>query len=412
MSGEYVRRLRGAFGVAGAWVRHYRSNSALSVAGIVIAVVLFVTLVGTGYGVMTSGSEGLNSVNRELWVSDGSVELRPGSVGAVGNPLTGAHRTAAEIRDVPGVRDAEALAFQAVYVSPTGEEFDTVAAVGLTGRAEQLQYDAGGPFSTGDVHYAGGDYSGPMTHEAVIDRRLARRYDLSVGDTVHVGGTLASARRNEFRVVGVSSSVTRLLGTPTVSLHLSELQEVSDSTGADRASLVAVNTRADAEPETVRTRLQRRFPEYVVRTNAEQFRSILRRQTRLIAGGAALCLLGVAGSVAVVGNTLFMFVSRLREPIAALYAVGVRRSTVAGAVVATGTVVGAAGGVFGCALAIPLSVALQAVLESVLGAGDVVRTPPWLFAAGFVLAISTGILGSLIAVAPLRNVSPADLMSR
>jgi putative ABC transport system permease protein len=71
------------------------------------------------------------------------------------------------------------------------------------------------PLTPGDPHYANGSYDGPMTHKVVVDERTAARYNLSTGDTLHIGGTLATAREHEFTVVGVSNTFSQFVGTST-----------------------------------------------------------------------------------------------------------------------------------------------------------------------------------------------------
>lgn len=57
-----------------------------------------------------------------------------------------------------------------------------------------------------------------MHHEVITDDRIASRDDLEVGDTVYLGGTLAVAADNEFTVVGISSTDSQFVVSPTVEI--------------------------------------------------------------------------------------------------------------------------------------------------------------------------------------------------
>ncbi|MEF8863956.1 MAG: hypothetical protein V5A40_19735, partial [Haloarculaceae archaeon] len=128
-----LARLLGAVGIGLRQLRYRPGRTTLAVLGVVLAVVLVVMLGGLGYGLTTTGDEAIDWLDRELWASSGPVAFAPGAVGGVENPIENSHEVAARMERVDGVAQAQALAFQAVYVSPDGGEFDTVVGVGGTG---------------------------------------------------------------------------------------------------------------------------------------------------------------------------------------------------------------------------------------------------------------------------------------
>lgn len=409
-SGVPGTRVRAAIGVALVQVRHYRVRSVLSVVGVALAVVLVVSLGGLGYGLTTTGDEAIDYLDHDLWGSSGRVELRPGGVGSVANPIPEAHRTTERFESSERVRDAQALAFQTVYVSDTPDNFSTIAGVGLTGNGSRVV--GGGGFSTGDVHYANGSYNGTMTHEIFIDERTAARYDVGVNDTLYIGGTIYQAEQNEFRIVGVTRSFSRFLGVPTVAMHLSELQEVSGTTGSDRASIIGV-TLADGYRVTDSQRaLEQEYPEFDFRTNDEQVGSIIGQQASVLAGAATLVLLALGAGIALVINTLALVVYHQREALAAMKAVGVRSRTLGPLVGAQGVLFGALGGLVGCALVPPLVSVLNGVIADLTGFTELIKTPLWLFGAGFGLALSMGLLGALVAGWQVLRLEPLDILAR
>ena len=384
----------------------------LAVVGVTLAVVLVVMLGGLGYGLTTTGDEAIDWLDRELWASSGPTAFAPGSVGGVENPIEDAHEMAERMERVEGVSRAQALAFQAVYVSPDGEEFDTVVGVGGTENGSGINVQAGRTFSTDDVHYADGTYGGPMTREVIVSPQLADRYNLSVNDTIHIGGTLASAREHEFRVIGISILFERFLGTPTVTLHLSELQQVSGTTGADRASIIAISTEPGTDVEVVQRRLERRFPEFEVRTNDEQVGAIIGGQGTVLASAATLVVLAVVSGTALVLNVLSLLVAQQREQFAALKAAGVSGRLLVVSTLVQGLVVGLLGGVFGVLVVGPATRGLNRIVADLTGFPDLIKIPPWLLVTGIVLAVVMGVLGSTVAGWRVGRLSPMAHLRR
>jgi putative ABC transport system permease protein len=405
-------RLSGAVGIGLSGLRHRRGRAALAVVGIALAVLLVVLLSGLGYGLTTTGGQAIDWLDRDLWATTGPVAFAPGAVGGVENPIEDAHLVADRMSRVEGVSEVQALAFQAVYVSPDGEEFDTVVGVGGTDSGDTIVIQQGRTFSGDDVHYADGTYEGPMTHEAIVGPRLADRYDLEPGDTLHVGGTLAAARENEFEVVGVSNTFSRFLGTPTVALHLSELQEVSGGTGNDRAAILAVTLADGADPAAVERRIERAFPRFSVRTNDEQVGAVIGNQGPVLAAATTLVALAVVAGAALVTNVLALLVAQQRERFAALKAAGVSGRLLAVTVLAQGLAVGLLGGLLGLALALPAATLLNRVVADLAGFSDLLATPAWLLAAGVALAAAVGVAGSTVAGWRVSRLSPLAHLRR
>ena len=402
-------RASAAVGIAVAQVRHYRIRSVLSVVGIALGVVLVISLAGLGYGLTTTGDEAIDYLDHDLWATSGQVELAPGGIGGVANPIPEAHRTTERFESNDRVRDAQALAFQTVYVSDSPDDFDTIAGIGLTGNASRV---GGGAFSTDDVHYANGSYDGPMTHEIFIDERTAARYDVGVNDTLYIGGTIYQAERNEFRIVGVTRSFSRFLGVPTVAMHLSELHEVSGTTRTDRAGIMGVTLADGASAEQSKQELEQAYPAFEFRTNDEQVSAIIGRQASVLAGAGTLVLLAVVAGIALVVNTLALVVYHQREALAAMKAIGVRGRTLGVMVGTQGVLFGLLGGLLGCALVPPLVSVVNGFVADLTGFTELIKTPLWLYGVGLGIALSMGLFGSLVAGWRAASIDPLKTLSR
>jgi putative ABC transport system permease protein len=251
-----------------------------------------------------------------------------------------------------------------------------------------------------------------MFEEIVIDPRTAEILEVGINDTIYVGGSAESARSNEFRVVGISSTFSSFLGAPTVTTYLSELQEVTGTTGTDKATFVTVNLRGGANASAVEQRLQQQYPDYTVRTNDEQMRSILQHNAVVIAVGGALVVLAVVAGFALTLNVLSIVVFQQKEELAALTALGVSSKTLVGMVAAQGVLLGAVGGLLGVAVTPPFVAALNYVAAEIVGFEGLVQSPVSVLALGGAIALVIGTFAAAVAGwRTLRTVS-IDQLSR
>jgi putative ABC transport system permease protein len=403
-----LTKLRAVVGIALQQMRHDRGRTLLAILGICLAVLSMTVLGSVGLGVVETGQEKFDASGRDLWITGGPVKLAPGTVGGFENTVYDSHAISENISKREDVRTAVPLAFQTVYVSADGEEFDTLVGTGAPARGASVQITEGQPFSSTDVHYAGGSYDGPMTHEVVISPQTADLYDVGVNDTLYIGGSIGSARQNEFRVVGISPTFSQFLGTPTVVLHLSELQELTGATGTDRATMITVDVTDDASVATVEAELQAAYPEYDVRTNREQLQATLQRQAVLIAAGSSLVLLAAIAGIALTTNLLLSLVYQQRRTLAALRAQGAATSTLVGVVATQSMLLGVVGGLTGAALTVPSVYLLNVVAEALVGFEDVVSVQPRILALGVVVALAIGIVGAMAAGWRVARLSPLE----
>jgi len=401
-------RVRAVTAFSVAQLRHYPGRTALAALGVALAVLLMTLMAGLSEGATTAGTDALQWIDRDLWMSTGNLELAPTAVGGVRNQITDAHAVTGEVAAREDVASAGALSFQSVYVSESGgdpDSFRTVVGVGATdtGNGSKRNVRNGPGFSGGDAHYANGTYDGPRSDEVVIDERTATRLNASVNDTVHVGGTIANAR--PLRVVGVSSTFSTFLGTETVTLHLSELQALTGGTASDTASIVAITLAEGADPGAVEADLESEYG-YEVRTNREQLRAFVGSNAGLVVGVAALSIVAVASGIALVVNVLATLVAHQRRELAALRAVGVSTPTLVGAVLGQGLGIGVLGSVVGVGLAPVAAAGLNAVVADLTGFTELVRTPTWILAGGGGLALCMGTLGAAVAAWRVVRVDP------
>ncbi|MFB6228876.1 MAG: ABC transporter permease [Halobacteriales archaeon] len=401
-------RVRAVAGFSLAQLRHYPGRTALAALGVALAVLLMTLMGGLTEGATTAGADALEWIDRDLWMTTGNLELAPGAVGGVQNQITDSHSVTAEVASRGDVDSAGALSFQSVYASKTGDDpdsFRTVVGVGgvTTGNESLVNVREGSGFSGGDAHYANGSYDGPRSDEVVLDERTASALNVSVNDTIHVGGTIENAR--EYRVVGISPTFSTFLGTRTVTLQLSELQALTGETGSDSASIIAVTVDEGADPTAVESALESEY-DLEVRTNREQLRAFAGSNAGFVAGVAAMSIVAVVSGIALVINVLGTLVAHQRRELAALRAVGVSTPTLVGVVLGQGVGIGLLGSAVGVGLAPVAAGTLNAVIADLTGFAKLVRTPLWILAGGAGLAILMGTLGAAVAAWRVVRVDP------
>ncbi len=401
-------RIRAMSGIALRQLRHERMRTVLAIIGVAMAVLASVMLAGVGLGVVETGQQKFDQSDRDLWVTGGPVELRPGTVGGFENSLVGAHALAADIGQREDVSTAVPIAFQTVYASANRSEFETIVGVGAPARGPSVRITAGRGVQQRDTHYAGGTYDGPMQREVVLDQRAANLLDVSVNDTVSLGGTLATAREQQFRVVGISPTYSQFVGAPTVTLPLSELQEITGTTASDRATFITVALRGDADVNTVERELADEYPEYTIRTNKEQLQATLEGQALVIVSGAGLVALAVVAGVLLVINLQLSFVARHREVFAAIMATGTSRSSLAAIVSVHTLLIGALGGALGVGLAVPGTTVVNTIAASVTGFEGVATLSRRVLVGGLGTAIVVSVLAGLLASLYLVRMKPLE----
>ncbi|MFP8891078.1 ABC transporter permease [Natrialbaceae archaeon A-CW2] len=392
-----LTRIRGGLALSTAQLRHHRLRLGLAIVGVALAVLAVTLLAGAGIGVLETGTQQFESADRDLWVTAGETRITSAGGGGFENSLYDSRSVAAEMESHDGVRNAAPLAFETVYVATNPDaEFRTIVATGVPGSGAAVTITDGESLS-GDPYYAGGTYDGERTNEILIDEETARQLDVGVGDTLYVGGSLASARNNEMTVVGISPTFEQLLGTPTITVPLSELHAVTGETVFEPATFITITLEDDADAEAVQRDLEASYPEYEIRTNQEQLEAVLQEQVLVLAAAGTLVILAIGAGIALTLTLLSLVVAQQRKTFAALRAIGLSPLVTSVAVIWQGVTIGLLGGLLGLALTPPVVALLNRLGGAVVGFDDLVRTATWVSLAGLLIAVGIGTLAAAIA---------------
>ena len=400
-----LTRVRASVGIGIAQLRYMPSRTALAVVAIAFAVLTTTLLASVGFGVVETGQQRFDAADRDLWITGGKLRLQPGPT-PFESAVLDAHRAGTAIERHERVATAAPIGIEAVYLGTSRSDLKLVTGIGIENNHGTIRIEQGQGFSRGDVHYADGSYNGPMTRELIIGPRTAALFDVSVGDTLYVSASKSNPQSQAFEIVGISPDFARLLGTPTAAIHLSELQEVVGETGTDPATLVTVRLEPGANPSAVQADLERRYPEYEIRTNREQLRRILGDNTAVLASAGALVVLAVLAGLALTVNSLALVIYQQRRELAALQAIGLSRGTLTGFVASQGVVLGFCGGVLGLLATPPLVIALNRLIAALVGPESLLRTPDAVFVVGAGIALGIGTAAAVIAGWQVARLSP------
>lgn len=407
-----LARLRAIGGLAIAQLRHDRTRTALAIVGVVLAVLATTVLASLGLGVVATGEQKFQQADRDLWVTAGATRITPGAVGGFEPPLVGAHALAEELTARPEVQTAVPMSFQSVYVGREADDLETVIGVGAPARGQSVRITRGEGFSGADRPYVNGSYEGAMSHEVVLDNRTATALNVSVGDEIHAGGTIADARERTFTVVGISSTYRTFLGGQTAVFHLSELQTITGSASTDRASFITVALDDGADPAAVAADIERTHPGLEVRTNSEQMRSILEEQALVLASGAVMIVLAVLAGITLTTNLMLGHVDRQRYELAALRALGTSPVTLVGIVAIQSVLIGLAGGIVGVGLTWPVAALLNGVVEGLVGFEGLLVVDRRVLAGGLAVAVLSSTAAALAAGTRIARIAPLETLER
>ncbi|ELY62792.1 ABC transporter permease [Natrinema versiforme] len=407
---DSLLRLRTAGSLTIAQFRQQKLRLLLAIIGVALAVLAITLLAGTGIGVLETGEQQFNAAERDLWVTAGETRITSAGGGGFENTLYDSRNLSTEMESQEGVSHAIPLAFDTVYAGTNSSgEFNTFIATGTPQGGPAIHVTDGDSIQ-GDPHYANGTYEGEMTNKVLIDEETANELDVGIGDTIHIGGSLAAARGNEFTIVGISPTFEQMLGTPTVTMPLSELHEVTGNTQTEPATFITITVEDGSSVDTVQQDLEESYPEYEIRSNQEQLSSVLQEQVLLLAAAGVLVFLAISAGVALTMSLLSLVIHQQRQTFAALTAQGISSSLLIATVVGQGLIIGILGGGAGVLLTPPAVAVLNRLAATIVGFDGLVQTAPWIYAGALGIAVVIGTIAAATAGWKISRVPPLELL--
>ena len=223
-------------------------------------------------------------------------------------------------------------------------------------------YNGTGFTFSGDPHFAGGSYSGPTTHEIVLDQGLATVLHVTVGDLVWLGAAQPPsaaalegwyANATAFRVVGVSGPFWLIPSALLAFVYLSELQGIvgGNSATTDYASLILIHLTDPTTASTDQGRLQSAFPQLTVFTLSDILGAIQHVVNLYRTFGELIGVIGVVVAALFATTVLQMSVDDRSREIALLRAIGNSRPAIGSMVIQEALLLS----LFGLAVGLPIA---------------------------------------------------------
>jgi putative ABC transport system permease protein len=330
-------------------------RTTLSLAGIAVAAAMLLDMV------MLSG--GIDQSFTDLLLRPGfQMRLTPKGTLPFDTEATmaGASGIVAALRRDPAVVAAGAVLGTSLY-GRVGGSTVTLFGYGIEPEAQALyQLSSGRDLVPGD------------TLGVILSEPAARRLRAAVGDTVTLVGRLdpqvvTAAVGRRLIVRGMVRWRYDYRGQPSVGTVLPVMQRLARRNAEDRASIILVKARVNAQVPALAESLRARFPQVEVNSVADLVahfheRLVYFRQLSYILGSMSLIV-----TVLLIATLLTITVNERLCEIATLRAIGVSRGTVVGQVLAEGTALTVVGATLGILLGLVTAEYLDTILTSFPG---------------------------------------------
>ena len=358
-------------------IRRRPGRSALTAFGIGLAVGLVVLLLALSNGIETSASALATASGVDLIGASANTTITSGEF----PPVSGAHALAKQIPALdsnvatasPWLIDdlvfGNASLWAAANSSSVPGDWTPTSSgtVGWipsdnTGIQTPDLYNGTGFTDPGDPHYANGTFTGPFTHEIVLDQGLASVLHVAIGDWVWANPAAPPSiaalpdwytNASPFRVVGISGPFWLIPSALLAFVYLSELQAVSGSASAatDYASLLLIHLTDPTGAATDQIRIESAFPNLTVFTLSNILGAIQHVVDLYRTFGELIGLIGLVVAALFTTTVLQMSVDDRSREIALLRAIGHTRASVGSLVVQEAVVLA----LFGLAIGLPIA---------------------------------------------------------
>ncbi|MFB6284086.1 MAG: FtsX-like permease family protein [Halobacteria archaeon] len=287
-----------------------------TVTGVGFAIGLMIIVTGVGLGFATQNT--VNSQDVNYWIVPEKASSSTNVVSVGGSSLGSVHPAMSSIQEIEGVDAATPVLMKLSRVRNTlTNESQYLVMVGVvpTGNLSPINGVSPRDLENGDPHYSDGSYDGKYTDEVVLSGGASEILGADKGDKVSVAG---SDRSLDVVDVNTEENASVFGNMPVGVLHLSELQEITGTTGDDSANQIIVESDSSA----VESKLQSLYPEAsVVKKGGVNADSLMDQDLSLALSIASLLVALVVGTL-FVATTMGLEITYDRPQIALLGAIG------------------------------------------------------------------------------------------
>jgi len=419
-------------------LRRRPGRSAMTSLGIGLAVGLVVLLLALSNGIETSATTLATESGVDLVAASANTTILSGEF----PPIQGAHSLASR---VPAVDSNVATASpwlvsdlvfgnaslwaaansSSVPSSWSPTESGTVGWVPSDNNGIQVPdiYNGTGFTEPGDPHYAGGNFTGPKTHQIVLDQGLATVLGVTLGERVWAGeaeppsaAALPGWYRNAsaFVVVGISGPFWLIPSALLAFTYLSELQQLvgGATRSTDYASLLLIHLTDPTTASSDQARLASAFPQLTVFTLSNILGAIQHVVNLYRTFGELIGIIGVVVAALFATTVLQMSVDDRSRELALLRAVGYSRGSVGSFVVQEALLLS----FFGLAVGLPIAFAsaygmnlyLRTLIAGLPTAFSFVSFDASILLDGLLLVVGVGLLAAVAPAARAMQLPVAE----
>jgi putative ABC transport system permease protein len=343
------------FRLALATLTRRRARTALTTAGVAVAAAMLLDMVMLGSGMRESFRGFIEQQGFQIRITPrGTMPFD--SETTVG----GAAALADALRADPGVERVAPLLGTKVFTRRASD--DSVSAGFLLGLVPELQGDY--------VLAEGRDIA--ADDEMVVNAAWLAATGHALGDTVEVAqGHEPQVRRlrgtRTVRIVGRGRFVMLAGGERAAALRLGTVQAMGGQALRDRISVMQVATRADADIETVRQRIEASDPRISALSTAAALRFVDERLSYFRQLAAILASVSLAVGFLLVTTLVTVSVNERIGEIAVMRAIGVARWRIVAQVMSEGVALSLVGAVIGLGLGLVTARWLNGILAAFPG---------------------------------------------
>ncbi|MDF1557469.1 MAG: ABC transporter permease [ANME-2 cluster archaeon] len=384
-----------------------RVRTTLNIAAVTIAVLSVILLASLGSGLVSTGEQVFQKSNMHLWITGKPIDLQTRYANPGEAKLNNAHSMADDILKDSRINVSTPMLTEMVYASGNNEQLKAIFGLGVATGGPMVVISEGINLNPSS-HYNGGTYDGPMTQEVLVDSRAAALLNVSLGDTIHVGKTMEDATNQEFRVVGLTNSLTTFSINPMLIFPLSEFQDMTGNHYYDSASMILIRLSHPDDADAVSQDLKEQYPDYVVNTNTDLLEKIIQENSMVLGSAVSMVLLAVVMGGALVINTMLLSINEKRKEIGIMQVIGMSRWSMIKSMGLEGLIISILGGMIGCLLSIPSAALLNHGIESILGFEKVLVLDDIFLIGGFAMALTLGIVSTVAAIWRLDRIRPIE----
>ena len=379
----------------------------LNIIGVTLAIISLVILTSLGSGLLDTGEQVLKDSSMHLWIKGRPVDLKTQYTQSSQAMISDVHQIRTQIQADPRVNMSTPLLTEIVYAYKEGEDPKAVFGLGVDTRGPIVTISSGAPISTSTL-YNGSTYDGPFTSEVLVDSRAAHLLGVEVGDTIFAGKTIADARNREFKVVGISDSLSTFSINAMVIFPFPEFQLITGNHNHDSASMIIVRLNDVNTAEQVKNDLQKRYPEYQVSTNRELLNNIIKQNGFFIVSASSIVILAIVMGTSLIILTMLLSLNERKKEIGILQVVGFSRLSIARNFGFEGFIISIIGGISGILLSVPVAGIINQIVKKMTGLDELLVLDNEIMLLGFSMAVIIGLLSTLATIWRLSTIEPME----